>query len=197
MKLILCSISDEHIFGKIKPFLYKPMEEIKVLVIPCALPVSVRERKIIKNTAKLGFSEENITVFKADTPDLFKNLDIDLVYTLGGNTFLLLSLLRRCGFDKEIAAYIEKGIPYIGASAGAHLVTKDTRHLIPIDGTPDTLKNFDDFSALGFLDGILFCHFGPDRQKYYEKAIADNKFKVYTLTDREILVIENNNIAKY
>lgn len=196
MKLILCSVSDEPIFEKIKEYLDKPPEQIKILVIPSAMPVPVRERKILKGVAKHGFSEENIIIFNHKKADNFRNLAIDAVYTCGGNTFLLLKRLRQSGFDKDIAAYIKKGATYIGASAGAHLVSRDTRHLIPIDGDESTLKDFTDFTALGLFEGIIFCHFGPDRQQFYEKAAAEGKYKVHTLTNDEIMIIQNEKTAK-
>lgn len=196
MKLILCSISDESIFDKIKEHLDKPADQIKILVIPSAMPVSVRERKILKGVAKHGFSEKNITIFNHKKAENFRNLNIDVVYTCGGNTFLLLKRLRECGFDKEVAGYIKSGATYIGASAGAHLVSKDTRHLIPIDGNDKALEGITDFSALSLFDGILFCHFGPDRRKYYEKAVKEGKHNVHTLTNDEIMIIENGKTEK-
>lgn len=196
MKLIFSSISDEAVFNTIKEHLDKPLDQIKILVIPTAMPVSVRERKILKGVAKHGFSEENITVFNHKKAENFRNLNIDVVYACGGNTFLLLKHLRQCGFDQDIADYIKKGATYIGASAGAHLVTKDTHHLIPIDGNDKVLEGITDFTALGLFDGILFCHFGPDRQHFYEKAVAENKYKVHTLTNHEIMVVDNDKTIK-
>ena len=80
-----------------------------------------------------GFSKENIIIFDENKVDDFKNLDIDVIYTCGGNTFTLLKLIKDCGFDKEIKKYVENGVIYIGRSAGSHLVSKNIEHVLPFD----------------------------------------------------------------
>ena len=89
-------------------------------------------------------------------------------------------------FTKEIINYIKLGIVYIGGSAGAHIVSKNIKHVANFDSVPDGYTNF---NGLGLFDGILVCHYTSDRKPLYDKLQADGKYKVYALTDDDSLVI--------
>ncbi|MGG7163444.1 Type 1 glutamine amidotransferase-like domain-containing protein [Clostridium ihumii] len=54
------------------------------------------------------------------------------------------------------------------------------------------LENFD---ALGLFDGIIFCHYNNSREKYYTKAIKTEKYKVYKITNEEMIICINGQIS--
>ena len=60
---------------------------------------------------------------------LFFNLDIDVIYISGGNTFGTLKLIRDSGFNKAIVDYVQKGVIYIGGSMGAHIAHISQSHV--------------------------------------------------------------------
>lgn len=47
--------------------------------------------------------------------------DVDAIYAKGGNSFYLLNAMRKSGFDKLINKLLDKGVIYIGESAGAYV----------------------------------------------------------------------------
>lgn len=57
---------------------------------------------------KIGFKESNIIMFDDERLDDYKNLDIDLIYVCGGNTFLLQECILKSGLDAVIKDYINK-----------------------------------------------------------------------------------------
>lgn len=172
----------------------------KVLFIPNekATKELINSDKYYKRLYKDGFTENNIYIFDEENANQFINLDIDVIYVGGGNTFATLKKIKDCGFDKYIINYINNGVIYIGGSCGAHIVTKNIEHLLDLD---NNYCNLDDYKGLGLLDGIIIPHFNevdyePEkRMELYNKLITENKYKVYTLTNSESIIV-NNDIIK-
>lgn len=134
---------------------------------------------------EFGFKKENIYVFDHNTPDKFKDLDIDVIYISGGNTFGTLDKIRKCNFDKEIIRYVKSGVVYIGGSAGAHIVSKNIQHIEKYDANTVGIT---DFSGLGLFDGVLICHYTDARKEDYVNLSANSEFKAYALTDEDSIV---------
>jgi len=195
MKMILSSqvFNDLEATNKIHKLIDKKFDELKVLLIatPC-LPYG--PEKYYEELILNGFKEQNIIIFEHKKPQEYKDLDIDLIYVTGGNTFTGLKLIKECNFDKEIKKYLDKGVTYIGRSAGAHIVTKNIEHILNFDSNDVSLSDYD---GLGLFDGILVCHYSVKRKELYEQLIKENKYKVYSLTNQEILVIEDAAVNKY
>ncbi len=173
----------------------------KVLFIPNekATKELINSDKYYKRLYKDGFTENNIYIFDEENANQFINLDIDVIYVGGGNTFATLKKIKDCGFDKYIINYINNGVIYIGGSCGAHIVTKNIEHLLGLD---NNYCNLDDYNGLGLFDGIIIPHFNevdyePEkRMELYNKLIIENKYKVYTLTNSESIII-NNDIMEF
>lgn len=189
MKIILSStgFASPASAEKIKNELGDSMSELKVLFIPCAIVLPTRRGKFFSMMKKAGFERENTYVFESEKPELYKNLDIDLIYVCGGNTFLLVDKIKKSGFGDEIKKYIENGVTYVGASAGVHLVGKSIEHLLPFD---ENITNTEDFSSLGIIDGIYYCHYGAEREKYYNIAVREGKYNVGKLGNDDVEVIK-------
>lgn len=170
------------------------INECKILMIPNENTTldKIKSGKYHNRLIKYGFSKKNIIVFDYTNIQNFINLDLDAIYVGGGNTFLIIDKLRKCGFDKQIIKYVKNGVTYIGGSAGTHIVTKNIKHVENFDKNLINLKNY---NALGLFDGIIFCHYSSKREKYYLEAKKENKYKIYTLTDEEVLIIEEKNIS--
>lgn len=141
-----------------------------------------------------NFKKENIIVFDYKNTKDYEDLEIDLIYVTGGNTFTGLKLIKESKFDKQIKKYLEKGVIYLGRSAGAHITTKNIEHILNYDSNDVGLS---DFTGLDLFDGILICHYCEDRINFYKQLVKENKYKVYSLTNQEILVIEDNIVNKY
>lgn len=189
MKLILTSsgFADEVTKEKIMSALGKPLDKCKVLFIPSAIVLPTRRGKFFSMMKKVGFLRENIYVFQEDKPEEYTSLDIDLIYVCGGNTFLLCERIKSVGFRAALLRYLENGVVYVGASAGVHLLCPSTEHLLPFD---ENITNTTDFTALGIIDRIYFCHFCPEREKYYEQAKNEGKYTVCKLGNEDIDILE-------
>jgi len=204
MKLILssCDFSNPNSKQVILDSLDKELSECKVLFIPNqkATYERIHSDKYYNRLRENGFiKKENIYIFDENESKSFSDLNIDIIYISGGNTFATLDKIRKANFDAEIKKYINKGVTYIGGSCGAHIVTKNIEHLLTLDDNYINIKNFD---ALGLFDGVIIPHceaieYTPElREKIYNKLLTDNKYNVYKLTNDESLIVTENGIVR-
>jgi len=148
-------------------------------------------RKFFKDK---GFEIEDIDLRKYQEKELLEKLsNFDLIYAAGGNCFVLLEEMRNSGFDKIIGELLDKGVIYLGQSAGSSVMGSSIEPLQLMDSKPDvtSLKNFD---GLGFIDFVFVPH--HKSEKYAEKV--DNvkkkysdKHKLELFTDSEGLIIND------
>ena len=110
MKLILssCDFLNEKSKKRILNNIDKSIEKVRVLFIPNKLFNIDDLDKYYQRLAIDGFTKkENIFIFNEKDSRSFNNLDIDLIYIGGGNTFFTLKKLKDSEFDKEIIKYIK------------------------------------------------------------------------------------------
>jgi len=191
MKLILssCDFRSERSRQVILDNLPMPIGRCRTLFIPNEkwTPEKHESGLYVRRMQEHGFAAENILIFDPRAPEAFEHLSLDALYVSGGNSFSILSMLRRCAFDRAIIRYIQSGVTYIGGSAGAHLVSASLAHLTRYDAPPEDMT---DFHGLGLFPGILLCHYSPERQSHYESLCAEGRFPVCPLTDDKSLVVE-------
>ena len=190
MKLILssCDFRNDSSRQVILSNLPKPIGQCRLLFIPNEkwTPERLDTGFYVRRMREFGFSEELVSIFDPRRPDAFRNLALDAIYISGGNSFELLSLLRRCSFDLEILRLIHSGIIYIGGSAGAHLVSADLSHLACYDAVPDEMT---DFHGLDLFHGVFLCHFSSDRQEHLEHLRREGSYPVHPLTDADSFIL--------
>ena len=196
MKLILSSrdFLNDNSRKVIMDNLPKKIEECKVLFIPNekANDENLKSDKYYNRFFKDGFTNKNnIYIFDEKKANDFKDLELDLIYIGGGNTFATMKKIKDSNFDKEIIKYVRNGVTYIGGSCGAHIVTKNIEHAKYFDTVCD---DFDDFTGLGLFDGIIIPHFDEERQKVYDLLKNKNEWKIYPLTDDDSIIVDDENI---
>ena len=194
MKLILssCDFRNEKSKKTILNNLSKPVDQCKLLFIPNekATYETIHSEKYFLRMQEFGFARDNISVFDYYNEQQFINLDLDVIYISGGNTFATLRRIKDCGFDKEIIRYVRSGVLYIGGSAGALIAAQSVAHIAAFDPIPDGMT---DFKGLGLFDGILLCHYTKERKTLYDKLKSEGKYKVFALRDEDSLVVASTN----
>ena len=81
----------------------------------------------------------------------------DIIYVSGGNTFYLLSELRKSHAAQAIKDAVQVGKIYIGESAGAIVAAPDTRYATLMD---ENSAKTSDFTGLNLVDFCVVPHFG-------------------------------------
>ena len=195
MKLILTSrvFGDEVATEKVLQELNIDVSQAKVLLIATPKYPEEGPESSVEGLVYWGFNEDNIILFDHNHPEDYCDLDLDIIYVTGGNTFTGLKLLRDSGFDKEIIKYVKNGVVYLGKSAGTHIVTKNIEHVIGYDPNDVGLTNFE---GLGLFDGVVVCHYSEEREPCYYQLLSNGQYNVFTLTTEEMLEVEDGHTHK-
>ena len=116
----------------------------------------------------------------------------DAIFLGGGNTFTLLSEIRRSGFDDLLLQLHRGGKILIGESAGA-LVLGPTIEPIRFIDEPEKAPELNDFRGLGLFHFFPAVHFGRAEFLGHYASIALSAFTmnipVITLRDTDSLSI--------
>lgn len=126
MKLYLSSI-DVPTPNDLADLLQKPLSEVSVALIPNAKDYYVdRPRNFVINERTKLFESLGMRVTLVDLRDYsdptgLKDMlaPLDLIWAMGGNTFMLRYEMQRSGFENIIQDLLNKGAAYGGDSAGA------------------------------------------------------------------------------
>lgn len=158
-KLIIASTSTLH-GGNYLEYLLPALQEhfagiSSLIFIPYARPGGISHDDY---TARAGafFSKLGITVtgiHEYDDPAAALT-DAEAVFTGGGNTFLLVSQLYKTGVMAALTAAIQRGVPYLGSSAGSNIcgLTMQTTNDMPIVYPPS-------FKTLGAIPFNINPHY--------------------------------------
>jgi dipeptidase E len=104
-----------------------------------------------------GFYVTDVFDLNASTRSLLERSDV--IFLGGGNTFILLSEMRRSGLDVFLIQMHQAGKILIGESAGA-LVLGPTIDPIRFIDEPEKAPDLTDFRGLGLFDFFPAVHFG-------------------------------------
>ncbi len=119
--------------------------------------------------------------------------DFDGIYIGGGNTFHLLDLLRRTGFDRLLRDFIAAGGAVYGGSAGAIILGRDIGPAAHIDPNTAGLRNTHGLDLLGGY--AVWCHYAANADAPRIRAyIAATGIPVLALTERAGLRVEGPHI---
>ena len=118
----------------------------------------------------------------------------DVIYVQGGNTFYLLKHVRESGFDVVVKDLIEKGVIYIGVSAGSYIACP-TIEMTAWKSSDDDYYGVTDLTAMNLVPFLVCVHY--NREKYREgliEGIKTSKYPVKILTDEQALLIRNGEV---
>lgn len=137
-----------------------------------------------KTILDLGIEERNFIEYKIGKSDININ-DFDIMYMMGGNTFYLLDVIRKTGFDENIKNFIKSGKIYIGSSAGSEILGNSIE---PAIGYDENNVNLKDLTGLKIIDGLIIPHCN-NKLKYVENLKNNSDQKLYLLYDGDGVII--------
>ncbi|MCL5410500.1 MAG: Type 1 glutamine amidotransferase-like domain-containing protein [Patescibacteria group bacterium] len=115
--------------------------------------------------------------------------DCDAVFVKGGNTFWLLNAIKKSGFDKIAHKLVDKGIIYIGESAGSY-VACPTIEMANWKNSDKNIIGLKDFTALGLVPFLVTAHYRKEYEHVIQPEIAKCKYEVKILTDHDLILFE-------
>lgn len=105
----------------------KSLQGVSVALIPNAKDYYIKRARdfkvgeLVHYMTLLGMKVDIVDLQNYDSPALLKEklAPFDLVWAMGGNTYMLRYEMQRSGFEKIIKGLLDSGVAYGGDSAGA------------------------------------------------------------------------------
>jgi|SRR3989344_2678178 len=129
-----------------------------------------------------GKSKEEILNFFAD-----KNV----IHMEGGNTFYLLKAIRGSGFEEALRTLLDKGLAYVGSSAGAYIMCPD---LEVATWSGRDRFGVENLTALNYVPFNLKVHYEDDMRETIEKKAESLKHPLRILRDSQGFFVENDEV---
>jgi dipeptidase E len=194
-KLFLASFASVSL-DLVNELLPKPAKELKAAFIPTAGDpyadkgfVNVDRDKL----TEMGFDVTDINLTDTNEAALTTMLEnIDLVLVAGGNTFYLLDQVKKSGFDKVLTKMLDRGLIYVGSSAGSVLCCPTIEGAKKFDD-PNDAPDLSDYSGLDLFDKVIIPH--AHKEKYAERIKQTTQemeargLTVITLTDDQAVTV--------
>jgi dipeptidase E len=197
-KIILFSSPSESAMQIVKQHIFNPdLKDKRIAFVPSEGMTSYKEEyKLVWDewAKEHGFELVYVDLAAEDfEKERNKITGIKNVFITGGNTFTLMHLLRKTGFDNYIKNLeTEEDTIITGFSAGAMILTP-TIEAAGFDweiGHDDNDVKLEDFSGLNLVDFELVPHYDATIDSTnLEKYRKNSKYEVKALTDEEVLVI--------
>ncbi|WP_298239323.1 dipeptidase PepE [uncultured Algibacter sp.] len=148
----------------------------KILFIPFARPSGISHDDYTEK-ASLAFSKINKDITGIHTLEnpIEAIENAEAIFTGGGNTFLLINQLYKNDLFTPLKTVVEKGIPYLGTSAGSNIcgLTIKTTNDMPIIYPPS-------FKALGFVPFNINPHYlDPDLNSKHMGETRETRIKEF------------------
>ncbi|HIH31740.1 TPA: type 1 glutamine amidotransferase-like domain-containing protein [Candidatus Woesearchaeota archaeon] len=120
--------------------------------------------------------------------------NMDVIFVSGGNTFYLLEVMKKSGFDKIIKTLLAKEIVYVGSSAGSCVVAPDITPIKLLDD-PKKAKSLKSYTALNLTRTLVLPHLNT--KKFGARCLAtkkkyEKKYDMTPLNDNQVLIVKGN-----
>jgi dipeptidase E len=198
MKTLLLTSAGTNVKEEILKILPKPANQVKLAYVITASKVEEDKSYVEwdkKELIGIGFQVQDIDIEGKNEAELRIILrEKDIIYVQGGNTFYLLKWVRESGFDKVAKELIEKGVIYIGVSAGTiisgpNIDTAWWKYGDPADRNEVGLKDFTGLNLVPFLTAV---HIKESDIGVIRKYAAKGSFKVMALTDDQAILVQDD-----
>ena len=177
---------------------HKPFKDLRMAYVITAAK-GVTNTDYIERTRNFfkehGYNYEEIDLDGKNQTQLRETLQkFEIVFVEGGNSFYLLKSIRESGFDIVIRELLQKGLIYMGASAGSYVACPSIE--MAIWKHQDKYKHYEvtDFSAMNLVPFLMTVHYKPEYDDILKEKIAGARLPVKILTDQQALLIKNDEI---
>lgn len=151
-----------------------------------------RDRKEMKN---MGFKVVDIDIEDKTEDELRKLLEyVDIIYVQGGNGFYLLKHVRVSGFENVVRELLERGVIYIGVSAGTYIACP-TIEMHSWKGKERNRFGVIDLAAMNLVPFLVSVHYNREKyKKGVKEGAARSRYPVKILTDDQALLVTNGEV---
>lgn len=184
----------------LKTLLGKPLSEVSVALIPNAKDYYVERARsfkigdLVEYMKQLGLKVEIVDLRDYNDAIALKEklAGHDLIWAMGGNTYMLRYEMRRSGFQKVIGELLDKGVVYGGDSAGALVAGASIAGVESADEPEFAEEVIED--GLGLVPFAILPH--VDNPEFVDvlpifRNIHHGKTEIIALKDSEAVIFDN------
>ena len=198
MKTLILTSSGQFITSyNIDQFLPKKITDCKIAHITTAskkVPDDSYIKRHRQRMDELKFSYNEIDVAGMNENELKKALNgYDIILVEGGNTFYLLKAVKESGFENVVKELIEKGVVYIGISAGSYIACPSIDIAIYEKKQKDRC-GITDLTAMNLVPFLIQAHYTPDLLPDLKKIASKMDYPLYILNDQQALLIQDEKV---
>ncbi len=199
MKKLFLTSSFSKVGERLIDILPKPASMLTVVFIPTAADVYEDKWFVDRDREKLvslGFQNMIELSLKDSSQTEIKEAlqKADIIFVGGGNTFYLLDHVRKSGAFSLIQECVDKGVIYVGSSAGSYLACPTIEAAGWKHGDRN-IVNLKDLDALACVPFLMSVHYSPEYDVVLKESIATTKFPVKILTDEQAIVVVGDEIT--
>ena len=198
-QFILCSRLD-FTLSSIKYLLPPSLKNEELLCIPTAAFVEEGYNPALDLDSKpleyLGAQVEDFDITNTSQEEVKERLkNVKVLFVRGGNTAHLLEMMRKCNFETILREKIKQEMIYIGASAGAVVLSDNIEYISPMDEfEKSTLINYEGFNVVPFK--IIPHSNQPDLKKEVEeilkRGISSKGSSIFSLKEEQLMCVRGN-----
>ena len=189
MKLLLAS-NGQFLIEQGYKLLGIPMDKIRIGYITTASKRAssdgyIKIHKKMMREQNLSFEEIDIeNKSEYELRNFFS--DKNIIHMEGGNTYYLLKAVKESGFDKILKDLLDKGVVYVGTSAGSSIVgpTIEFSSHIPKEATSEELK------SLNLVPFLIKSHYTDDKRGEYVDRIKTLEYPIKILRDGQGILVD-------
>ena len=169
-----------------------------------------RVQKEIDRLSELGLEAEELDLraYFGRTEALRGKLEqLDMVWVRGGNVYTLVRAMEQSGFSKVAPVLIHNDhLVFAGYSAAAIIAAPDLLGSELMDDPHELPLGYQDhkppFSALGFLDHYIACHYGSSQPwatnvAQYIDHVTNKRKNVLKLEDGDVYIVNDGSKNGY
>ena len=195
MKTMLLTSAGMNVKEEILKILPKPPKELKLTHITTASIDEKNKDYFHKETQimkELGFQVTEADISGMTEGKVRKLLkDTNIIYIQGGNTYYLLKSIKESGFDKVVKELLEKGVIYIGVSAGSYVAGPTIEQADWIH--EHNRFGLTDLTAMNLVPFLLMVHYVPEYKSILKEKIQKSKYEFKILTDDQAILVKGDN----
>ena len=195
MKKLLLASDSNFLIKQGLDLLGIPKEQIKMAYISTASNPSSDRSYVTLHKEMMkqgGYDFEDIDVEGKKKEELEKLLNGKKIINVeGGNSFFLLKTARESGFDKIVKDLVERGIIYVGTSAGAYLPCPSIETSTWSEKERERF-GVTDFTGLNLVPFIIKAHYKDEQAELYREKVKQSKYPVRLLRDGQGILVEGN-----
>jgi dipeptidase E len=196
MRLFLASeAKNPESIEKLKKFVGKPLDQLKIVYIPTANNSEVRgtwkQGESVKVANSLTPNFKIVELEESINRDITNDFDdADIVWVAGGLSGYLLYWMRRSKFDRLLPKLLDKGVVYVGSSAGSMVTGKTLQTSEWFIGEEEPGVSL--IPGLGLVDFEIYPHY--EDELYNQINNLWKKGTLYLLKNGEVITVDGDKV---